>query len=430
MAVRSLVRERFRRVRLLVLDVDGVLTDAGMYYSESGDELKKFNTRDGHGIRMLQDAGIRTAIVTREQTAIVARRATKLKIEDVHQGILDKLPVVKALCEKHGVAPDEACYVGDDLGDLDAMKFVGLPVAVRDAMPPIKRVARYVTRRRGGDGAVREVCDLILASRAHRGTTLETVDRVKRVLGPVVPSTLRRVLKAALTPASERYAPDDVERVKQITAQQWRTAAERSTKYVGSYWSHADDDALATRGRRRSEWLAALPPFSDAKSVMEVGCAAGRNLYVLQQRHPALTIYGCDINADAVAHARTHVSGEFFVGDLYDAGRLLEGRHVDVLFTMGVLIHIHPETLPDVVREMTHHAARWLVFCEQISDSDEVVKGPAWWRPSRKVTGDYIQWSPNLPRVLTSLGLPFELADVPQELQGNGARHLLTVRLG
>ncbi len=173
------VSRRFAKIRLLVLDVDGVLTDAGMYYAEGGEELKKFNTRDGHGIRLLADAGIRTAIVTRERTAIVARRATKLKIEDVHQGILDKRPIVKALCEKHGVTADETCYVGDDLGDLEAMTWVGLPVAVRDAMPEIRRVARYVTGKRGGEGAVREVCDLILAARRGHGM----LDGVRMALG-------------------------------------------------------------------------------------------------------------------------------------------------------------------------------------------------------------------------------------------------------
>jgi YrbI family 3-deoxy-D-manno-octulosonate 8-phosphate phosphatase len=167
-AVTPALRRRFARVRLLVLDVDGVLTDAGMYYSESGDELKKFNTRDGHGIRLLQELGVPTAIVTREKTRIVERRAAKLRIEDVHQGVMDKLPVVKALCDKHGITADEACYVGDDLGDLEAMQLVGLPVAVRDAVPEIRRVARYVARRRGGEGAVREVCDLIREARAAR----------------------------------------------------------------------------------------------------------------------------------------------------------------------------------------------------------------------------------------------------------------------
>jgi len=157
----------FHRVRMLIMDVDGVLTDAGMYYSESGDEWKKFNTRDGHGITLLHQAGIKTALVTRERTAIVARRALKLGIVDVHQGILDKLPVVRALLEKHGIAREEACYVGDDLGDLEVMRFIGVAVAVGDALPAIKKVARMITRKNGGEGAVREVCDLILTARAR-----------------------------------------------------------------------------------------------------------------------------------------------------------------------------------------------------------------------------------------------------------------------
>jgi len=167
MAVRRAGRSAFARVRMLVMDVDGVLTDAGMYYSESGDEWKKFNTRDGHGITLLHEAGIKTALVTRERTAIVARRALKLKIAEVHQGILDKLPVVQALLEKHGLTREEACYVGDDLGDLEAMRFIGVAVAVGDALPAIKKVAHLITRKKGGEGAVREVCDLILAARAR-----------------------------------------------------------------------------------------------------------------------------------------------------------------------------------------------------------------------------------------------------------------------
>jgi YrbI family 3-deoxy-D-manno-octulosonate 8-phosphate phosphatase len=163
-ALTASVRRRARGVRLLVLDVDGVLTDAGMYYAEGGDEWKKFNTRDGHGIVLAQAAGIRVAIVTRERTAIVTRRAAKLHIEDVHQGILDKLPVVQGLAERHGLPREAMCYVGDDLGDLEAMRWVGFAVAVADALPPTRRVAHWVTSLGGGQGAVREVCDLILAA--------------------------------------------------------------------------------------------------------------------------------------------------------------------------------------------------------------------------------------------------------------------------
>jgi YrbI family 3-deoxy-D-manno-octulosonate 8-phosphate phosphatase len=424
------LRARFARIRLVLLDVDGVLTDAGMYYSESGEELKKFNTRDGHGIRLLQDLGIPAAIVTREKTRIVERRAAKLRIQEVHQGILDKLPVVKALCEKHGITPDEACYVGDDLGDLDAMRFVGLPVAVRDAVPEIRRVARYVTRRRGGDGAVREVCDLIRAARRRPRASDAAMATVRRLLEPFMPERARRMASAARTPARDRYAPDDVVRVRDVTGRHWRTAAARTPKYIEQYWGHADDGTLPTRHRRRSEWLAARPEFAEARSVMELGCAAGRNLYVIQQRYPAVAVSGVDINADAIAFARSRVRGELIVGDLYETGQLLAGREVDLIFTMGVLIHIHPRALPDLIRDLARHAKRWLLFCEQVSYDDEVVKGPAWWHPSRKVTGDYIQWSPNLSRILHELGLPFAIDEVPPGLQSNGARHLITVRLG
>lgn len=169
MAVSAALRRRAARVRLVVMDVDGVLTDGGMYYSERGDELKKFNTRDGHGIALLHAAGITTALVTREQTAIVTRRAAKLGITEVHQGALDKLPVVKGVLEKYGVAPSEACYISDDVSDLEVMGCVGFAVAVADALPQVRRIAHYVTRHRGGDGAVREVCDLILSAPGRPG---------------------------------------------------------------------------------------------------------------------------------------------------------------------------------------------------------------------------------------------------------------------
>lgn len=164
--MRSALRARLRGLRMVILDVDGVLTDGGMYYSERGEELKKFNTKDGQGVKLLHEAGIRTALVTGETTAIVTHRAAKLQIEDLYQGATDKLAIVKALLEKHGVRPEEACYVGDDTGDLEAMKFVGIAVAVADSISRVKRVAHCVTRRRGGEGAVREVCELILAARA------------------------------------------------------------------------------------------------------------------------------------------------------------------------------------------------------------------------------------------------------------------------
>lgn len=168
MAVTSALRRRARRIRFVLMDVDGVLTDGGMYYTESGDELKKFNTRDGQGIALLHAAGIKTALVTRERTAIATRRAAKLGITEVHQGVLSKLPVVKEILEKHGISREEACYIGDDVGDLEVITYVGFAAAVADAVPAIKTISHCVTKSKGGEGAVREVCDLILAAYSVR----------------------------------------------------------------------------------------------------------------------------------------------------------------------------------------------------------------------------------------------------------------------
>ncbi|HEY3063344.1 MAG TPA: HAD hydrolase family protein [Chloroflexota bacterium] len=157
--------ERARNVRLLCLDVDGVLTDAGMYYGPDGEVLKKFNTRDGHGLARVRDAGVAVAIVSREDSAIVHARAAKLRIDDVFSGVSDKRAVVDELCARHGLTLDQVAFVGDDLPDLAALECVGLACAVADAVEAVKAVAHYVTERRGGDGAVREVCELLIAAR-------------------------------------------------------------------------------------------------------------------------------------------------------------------------------------------------------------------------------------------------------------------------
>ena len=245
---------------------------------------------------------------------------------------------------------------------------------------------------------------------------------LRKLVASALPYGARVRLKALMERAVDAR---DVDRVRAITSGQWRAPSER---YVESYWSEVDGgrESVATR---RSRWLSELPPFARAASVLELGCGPGRNLYVLGQRHPHLALHGVDINADGIAHARRHVRGEFVVGDLYDAAAVLGDRQVDVVFTMGVLIHLHPDTLPGLITEMRRRARRFLVLVEQVSETNEVVKGPAGWRPRRRVSGDYIQWSPDLPGILRGLGLAFERADVPDELQSNGARHVLTVPL-
>jgi 3-deoxy-D-manno-octulosonate 8-phosphate phosphatase (KDO 8-P phosphatase) len=153
---------------MLAMDVDGVLTDGGMYYSEMGDELKKFNTRDGMGIKMLQLAGIVTAFITKEKTAIVERRGRKLAVPEVHQAADDKLSVLTRVIEKYGLNLKEVAYIGDDVNDLQTLLAVGFSAAPADAMPSVLQVVHYVCKKRGGEGAVREVADMILGSPAYK----------------------------------------------------------------------------------------------------------------------------------------------------------------------------------------------------------------------------------------------------------------------
>jgi YrbI family 3-deoxy-D-manno-octulosonate 8-phosphate phosphatase len=166
---RAARRPRWGSVRALVTDVDGVLTDGGLYYAENGDELKRFDVRDGQGLVLLREAGLLTAIVTRKQTTIVTRRARDLGVLEVHQNVVDKAAAITDILARHRLAPAAVCYVGDDVGDLPAMRAVGLPVAVADAVPEVRRQAAYVTRAGGGHGAIREVCELILTAHRRRG---------------------------------------------------------------------------------------------------------------------------------------------------------------------------------------------------------------------------------------------------------------------
>jgi len=158
-------RPRWSAIRALVTDVDGVLTDGGLYYAEHGDELKRFDVRDGQGLVLLREAGVLVAIITRKQTTIVTRRARDLGLTEVHQNATDKAAVLTDLLARHNIPARDAAYVGDDVGDLPAMRIVGLPIAVKDAVPQVRRAAHYVTKLGGGRGAVREIADLILSAR-------------------------------------------------------------------------------------------------------------------------------------------------------------------------------------------------------------------------------------------------------------------------
>ena len=165
---RKISRKVLQQIRLFATDVDGVLTDGGMYYAESGDEWKKFNTRDGMGIKLLQKAGIITAIVTQERTKLVARRAEKLTIPELHQGVLDKLSLVREMASRHGLTLSQVAYIGDDINDLETLKAVGFSATPADGMPQVAAVVDYICQKKGGEGAVREMIEMILEAQGSK----------------------------------------------------------------------------------------------------------------------------------------------------------------------------------------------------------------------------------------------------------------------
>ena len=153
---------RAKAVRLAVFDVDGVLTDGRLYFLPDGGEFKTFNTLDGQGIKMLMNAGVRTAIISGRQSAVVERRAQNLGIQHLFQGREDKLVVLDGLLAELGLTHDQVAYLGDDLPDLPVIRRVGLGMAVANADAFVRQHAHGVTQARGGAGAAREFCELIL----------------------------------------------------------------------------------------------------------------------------------------------------------------------------------------------------------------------------------------------------------------------------
>lgn len=156
---------RAAAVRLAAFDVDGVLTDGRIVLGPQGEEYKAFDVRDGHGLVELRRAGIEVAIITGRSSTVVSARMAELGIPHVAQGVADKRAELERLQRALGVDAAGTCYVGDDLPDLGAMSVAGLSVAVADAAPAVRAAAAAVTRARGGRGAVRELCDFILAAR-------------------------------------------------------------------------------------------------------------------------------------------------------------------------------------------------------------------------------------------------------------------------
>jgi len=156
------IYERARNIRLAAFDVDGVLTDGTLYYTDSGEEFKAFNVQDGHGMKMLKDSGIALAIISSRRAGCVEARARNLGIDLLYQGVADKLAAFEELLRRCSVDAQACAYAGDDLVDLPVLRRCGLAVSVPDAPALVRGHAHYVTRAHGGRGAVRELCELIL----------------------------------------------------------------------------------------------------------------------------------------------------------------------------------------------------------------------------------------------------------------------------
>ena len=158
--------KKCKKIKLILTDVDGVLTDGCMYYSSSGEELKKFHTHDGMAVELLLQKNIKTIIITREKSKIVISRAKKINVFKVYSGIKQKDKILNQICTKFKVAPNEIVFIGDDINDEKIMKLVGLSFAPSDATQTTKNIADIITNASGGQGVLREVTDEILLSQS------------------------------------------------------------------------------------------------------------------------------------------------------------------------------------------------------------------------------------------------------------------------
>ncbi len=158
---------RARRVRLMIFDVDGVLTDGGLRYGPDGEAIKTFNVLDGHGIKLLQQSGVKVAIISARSSAIVARRAADLGIAVLKQGIHDKRAAFEQTCSELQLSAEECGFMGDDVIDLPVMTRVGFAASVPNGHPEVRARAHFVSEARGGAGAAREVCDFLLRAQGN-----------------------------------------------------------------------------------------------------------------------------------------------------------------------------------------------------------------------------------------------------------------------
>ena len=156
------IGDRIQRIKMLLLDVDGVMTDGGIIFGPGSMELKRFHVRDGMGIAMAKAAGLRIGILTSRDSEAVRRRADELGIDEVQQGSFDKEEGYQAILKKHGLSDEEVAYIGDDILDIPILRRVGFSICVADGADEAKKVSHYITQKKGGEGAVREVVEMLL----------------------------------------------------------------------------------------------------------------------------------------------------------------------------------------------------------------------------------------------------------------------------
>jgi 3-deoxy-D-manno-octulosonate 8-phosphate phosphatase (KDO 8-P phosphatase) len=176
-------KSRARAVKMLLMDVDGTLTDGILLVLPDGEEIKSYHVKDGLGILLAHLAGLKTGVITGKTSRALEKRAQNLRIDELHQGILDKKRVFDEILKRHRLAPEEVAYIGDDLGDLEVIKSAGLAAAVADAHPEVKKHCHFICRQRGGRGAVREFIEFILASQDKWGMVEQ---KVKELFGRTI----------------------------------------------------------------------------------------------------------------------------------------------------------------------------------------------------------------------------------------------------
>ena len=157
------MRKRIKKIKLIATDVDGVLTDGGMYYSSKGDILKKFHARDGMAVSILKKNTIPTVIITKERNQIVKKWSSKMNIDKLFDGVKNKEKVVSKLCKSYGLSENNIAYIGDDVNDLEILKKTGFAATPKDGNLEVKKIVDYICKNRGGEGVLREICDLIIS---------------------------------------------------------------------------------------------------------------------------------------------------------------------------------------------------------------------------------------------------------------------------